>query len=400
MLWQIPLLLTILSASQITAAPVNTHKGMEGNAIASLFQRPEISDELFKSMQRRSDSSVVITDEITEYTVAVDIGSPATDYTQLVDPRSTSASIRTSKSYTKTSTSFDLSSIFSDVNESSDASGSFYSDEVVVCNSPVTVDQVIGHASKANVQSDVDGTLGLGPTDPFNDASPDATTIPTVLGNYFIQKSVTTHRISLSYQPSVEKSEMSGETTSEATESSKYTGSISSITITKSLTSSQAWGVDASAYYGTDETPIFKSTVGIIDAGTPLIRLAADAFQAYQRATGAILDETTGLLTLTAAQFDALQSLYFTIREQIYELNTSAQIFTGELNTPIGEDADKIYLIIIDGRTQSGSGQDFVRGEAFSRRPYAKHDSMEYATTGITPAASNQRTVENIQAMD
>jgi hypothetical protein len=66
MLWQIPLLLTILSASQITAAPVITHKGMEGNAIASLFQRPDISDESFKSMQSRFDSSVVITDEVTE----------------------------------------------------------------------------------------------------------------------------------------------------------------------------------------------------------------------------------------------------------------------------------------------------------------------------------------------
>lgn len=308
--------------------------------------------------------------------MAVDIGRTATDYSQLVDPKSTYTSIRTSKSYTKTSTSFELSSIFSDVNESSDASGSLYSDEVVVRNSPITVDQVIGDVIKANAQSDVDGTLGLGPTDPSNDASPDATTVPTVLGNIFIQKSVTKHRISLSYQPCVEKSEIGGETTSEATESSKYTDFISSTLITNPLTSSQAWGADASAYYGTDETPIFKSTVGIIYAGTPLIRLAADAFQAYQRATGAILDEITGLLTLTAAQFDALQSLYFTIGEQIYELTPSAQIFTGELNTPIGEDADKIYLIIIDDHTQSGSGRDFVLGEAFSRRPYAENDSM------------------------
>lgn len=265
------------------------------------------------------------------------------------------------------------------MDESSDASESPYSDEVMVGTSPVTEEQVIGNASKADVQNGDDGTLGSEPTDPSNDASPDATTNPNALGNLFIQKSIT-HRISLSYQPSGENSEISGETTSEATESSKYTGSISSIPISKPLTSSQAWGVDASAHYGTEETPIFKSAVGIIDAGTPWIRLAADAFQAYQRATGAILDDITGLLTLTAAQFDVLQSLYFTIEEQNYELTPSAQIFTGELNTPIGEDTDKIYLIIIDGQTQSGVGLDFVLGEAISRRLYtvldAENDSM------------------------
>lgn len=66
MLWQIPLLLTILSAGQITAAPVNTRKGMEGNAIASPFQRTDIGGGLFKSIQTRPGGSVVITDEVTE----------------------------------------------------------------------------------------------------------------------------------------------------------------------------------------------------------------------------------------------------------------------------------------------------------------------------------------------
>lgn len=268
------------------------------------------------------------------------------------------------------------------MSESSDPSGSRYHDEVELDTSPVKVEQVIGDASKAGVQNGDDGLLGLGPTDPFNDAA----SIPTALSNLLIQKSITTHRISLSYQPSVEGSEMSGQTASEATESSKNTGSTSSIPNTKPSTPSQAWGVDASAHYGTDETPIFKSAVDIIDAGTPLIRLAADAFQAYQRATGAILDDLTGLLTLNAAQFEALQSLYFTIGEQNYELTPSAQVFTGGLNTPSGEDADKIYLIIINGQTRYEPGLDFVLEEAFLRRLQAvldaKNDGMGKTIVG------------------
>ena len=41
--------------------------------------------------------------------------------------------------------------------------------------------------------------------------------------------------------------------------------------------------------------------------------IATDAFQKYQQATGAKMDNATGLLTLTEDQFDNLQSLFFNI---------------------------------------------------------------------------------------
>jgi hypothetical protein len=38
-----------------------------------------------------------------------------------------------------------------------------------------------------------------------------------------------------------------------------------------------------------------------------------DAFTRYKAATGAVMDVNTGLLKLTTAQYNALQSLFFTI---------------------------------------------------------------------------------------
>ncbi|KIK34936.1 hypothetical protein CY34DRAFT_17368 [Suillus luteus UH-Slu-Lm8-n1] len=44
--------------------------------------------------------------------------------------------------------------------------------------------------------------------------------------------------------------------------------------------------------YGTSHT-ILNTTAGIVDTGTALLLLATEAFQAYQKATGAIQDQLT-----------------------------------------------------------------------------------------------------------
>lgn len=65
MLWQIPLLLVLLSAQHIATAAVITRKGNEGYAVTLPFHRQNISSRQFKSMQKRSIISVPITDSIT-----------------------------------------------------------------------------------------------------------------------------------------------------------------------------------------------------------------------------------------------------------------------------------------------------------------------------------------------
>lgn len=50
-----------------------------------------------------------------------------------------------------------------------------------------------------------------------------------------------------------------------------------------------------------------------------------DAFSRYQKATGGVNDEETGLLRLTTAQFGKLESLFFHINGETFELTANAQ---------------------------------------------------------------------------
>lgn len=92
----------------------------------------------------------------------------------------------------------------------------------------------------------------------------------------------------------------------------RTTGDVNFVPITSTSPASQYWGIDQTISYGSNST-ILDSTAGIVDTGTTLVLIASDAFQKYQKATGAKEDQTTGLLTLTEQQFENLQSLFFNI---------------------------------------------------------------------------------------
>ena len=87
---------------------------------------------------------------------------------------------------------------------------------------------------------------------------------------------------------------------------------MSFVPITTTSPASNYWGIDQDLTYG-DSTSLLSGAAGIVDTGTTLLMIATDAFQKYQSATGATLDQTTGLLKITEAQLDNLQSLFFAI---------------------------------------------------------------------------------------
>jgi hypothetical protein len=93
--------------------------------------------------------------------------------------------------------------------------------------------------------------------------------------------------------------------------------------------------------------------------------LLADAFDAYQKATGGVLDGTTGLLKITSKQYSALKPLDFVVGDQTYSLPPNGQILPRALNTQIGGTRGSIYLIVSDLGTPSGQGLDFINGFAF-----------------------------------
>jgi hypothetical protein len=86
---------------------------------------------------------------------------------------------------------------------------------------------------------------------------------------------------------------------------------------------------------------------------------------------------TTGLLTITPQQYANLQSLYFKIGgvsfaesydeslinllEQVtYDFTPNAQIWPRSLNSILGGDPSKIYLIVSDLGSSFGTGLDFI----------------------------------------
>ena len=91
-----------------------------------------------------------------------------------------------------------------------------------------------------------------------------------------------------------------------------FTGQITYTPITSTAPASNYWGIDQSLSYGQSET-LLSGSAGIVDTGTTLLMIATDAFEKYQQATGATMDQETGLLKITEQQFENLQSLFFAI---------------------------------------------------------------------------------------
>lgn len=236
----------------------------------------------------------------------------------------------------------------------------------------VITNQSIGVASTATGFSDVDGILGIGPVDLTSNTVSNTDTVPTVTDNLFSQGTIPIEAIGIFYEPTTSANDgtMTGALDFGGEDSSKTTGEINYVPITSTTPASQYWGIDQSITYG-DSTSLLDTTAGIVDTGTTLLMIATDAFQAYVKATGATEDSTTGLLTITSSQLSNLQSMFFNIGGVTYELTANAQVWPRALNSTLGGEDDKIYLVVADMGSNSGSGLDFINGFAFLQRFYS-----------------------------
>jgi cathepsin E len=169
--------------------------------------------------------------------------------------------------------------------------------------------------------------------------------------------------------------------------------------LTKTVPASLYFGVDASFRYG-NET-ILNTSPGFIDTGTTLIGLKTSmllhnsskicvlsialtlgAYDRYTKATGAVYDNTTQLLRIPSAHYNNLQSLFFTVDGNTYELNANAQILPRTANTLFGGDADHLYLVVFDLGTELSSEISFVAGMTFLQRYYSVFDN-DYPRVGF-----------------
>ncbi|KAI0247452.1 aspartic peptidase domain-containing protein [Lactifluus subvellereus] len=328
------------------------------------------------------------------YTASIGVGNPPTDYTLVIDTGSSNTWVGAGKKYKQTSTGKATDRDVSVSYGSGWFEGTEFTDQVTFSPSLVIKSQSIGVASSARGFKDVDGILGIGPVDLTEGTIGGRTPIPTVTDNLLRQGTITTESIGIFYQPSTSADAVAdGELTFGRIDSSKIIGDVNYVPITSTSPASGYWGIDQDITYGSSGESILNLTAGIVDTGSTLILLATDAFQKYQQITGATRDETTGLLTITASQYENLQSLYFNIGGNSYELTPNAQIWPRSLNAQLGGDENSIILVVTDLGSPSGRGLDFINGFAFLQRYYSVYDvtnsQVGLAATPFTNAETN-----------
>jgi len=294
--------------------------------------------------------------------------------------------------YRPTSTSHSTGNTVNVSYGSGSMTGKEYTDTVTLGPNLVIKNQSIGVASSTQGFQDVDGILGVGPVDLTQGTVSNTQNVPTVTDNLYAQGTISSDSIGVFYEPSSTANVSNGEITFGGTDSTKYTGKINYVPLTTTSPASKYWGINQSISYGTGNT-ILQTTAGIVDTGTTLLLLATNAFQAYQKATGATLDTTTGLLTITQQQYNNLQSLLFNIGGVTYELTPNAQIWPRGLNTTLGGNEGQIYLIVSDLGSSFGTGLDFINGFGWLQRFYTVYDTankqLGVATTAYTNAETN-----------
>lgn len=340
--------------------------------------------------KRAERSSFSISNAVVTYTAQVGVGSPATEYTLLIDTGSSNTWLGANTPYYPTMTSVDTGNTVAVSYGSGSFSGKEYTDTVTLSTRLVIAEQSIGVANLTEGFDGVDGILGVGPTDLTQGTVSNFETVPTVTDNLYNQGSIGTGALGIYFVPSAD-SDSAGELTFGGHDNSKITSSLTYVPLTTTSPASYYWGIDQSISYG--RSTILSETAGIVDTGTTLVLIASDAFNAYQTATGAVMDETTGLLMITSSQYAQLETLTFKIGGKAYDLTPNAQIWPRSLNGDIGGSSSSIYLIVSDIGGESGSGLDFINGYTFLQRHYSVFDSTNnqvgFATTKHTDDTSN-----------
>ncbi|KAK7028832.1 hypothetical protein VNI00_014845 [Paramarasmius palmivorus] len=337
--------------------------------------------------------SVDVTDSAVTYVMPVAIGEPATTYNLLIDTGSSNTWIGASKEYKPTKPSHNERKQVSVTYGSGSFMGTEYTDCVALSDNLVIKEQSIGIAEKTQGfgNDGIDGILGIGPVDLTHGTVKGLECVPTVTNNLLKQKTIETESIGIFYAPTTGENLANGEMTFGGVDTSKTTTEIRYVPITKTSPACKYWGVDQTIKY--DGQRILNNCAGIVDTGTTLVMLASDCFDKYMKMTGAIMDNTTGLLTVTEEQFKNMKAMMFCFGDMCCELTPNAQIWPRAMNTMLGGQADKIYLVFADMGQPSGTGLDFINGFTFLQRFYSVYDTSNsqvgFAETKFTKAMTN-----------
>ncbi|KAI0333910.1 aspartic peptidase A1 [Cubamyces sp. BRFM 1775] len=312
---------------------------------------------------------------INTYYAEVGIGTPPTTYVLIVDTGSANTWVGAGQPYVVTSSSKRTpDDVGKNYGDGETMSGLEYQDTLELGPGLTILGQSIGVALESTNFVPFDGVLGLGPSKlTVGTLSPESSSsVPTVTENLYSQGMIASEMISIAFEPAT--AGRSGELTFGGTDPAKYVGDIAYAPITQSYPSSKYFGVVQSVRYGQTDRLLINQP-GIFDVGTTLILLATDALSFYMSLVGGVYDEATQLYRITLAQYENLESVFFTFNGVDFEFTANAQIWPRELNSGIGGSSDYAYLIIADIGSYSSSGMDIVNGMMFMERFYAVFDT-------------------------
>ncbi|KAJ7236841.1 aspartic peptidase domain-containing protein [Mycena rebaudengoi] len=355
-----------------------------------------------------------LTDEVTQFTVSLAVGSPSKRFNLIVDTSSantvfladqfiaTNTSIKTQDPvkvvYRDNSTFLGLR-VFDRI----------MFDDIVLFNKSIAVgnisklmaswdlaqDPCVGH-----VVCNLLGTeLVLARGTVLNDLD---NSVPAFTDALLCQRNITHPLFSLFLRPTLKEDEVNGVLTFGTTlfcahtksdrpkpgdiDATKPTGEVTFAIVNTLNASTQYWGIDQNVAYGA--RTILSSARAIIDSGTTLVLLESNSFRQYASLAGAVMDPATGLLRI-----NRLQSVFFTINGKPFEFTANAQIWPRALNTLIGGSAKNVYLIIAELEPTNGEDIDIVLGVVFLQRFFTVYDynnaQVGFANTAFTNATTN-----------
>jgi len=311
-------------------------------------------------------------------TFDVYIGSPPNKHTLLIDRKSAHTWVGANKPFIPTSTSKTSGIATKFTHGSALIVGTEYTDQVAINEDLVFSDfpldvasSVLGFGFK-----DIHGVVSVGPMA--------SRSIPSGVPAFAMYALNQAGIIGFSFKPISDSSNTVAILTGDVgkTDPTKYTGQINYFPVTKA---SSHWSFPLDVTYGTD-TPTAQGKTGILEILSALNLLEPDSFKVYQQATGATLDEKTGLLTITEEQLGNLQSLFFKIASETYELTPNAQIWPPQSNNIIGGEAGKIYLTTASMDNKLPSGVDVILGFSFLRHFYGVYDVSGKFGLAYTPS--------------
>jgi len=345
-------------------------------------QREHATAVVHNALDRRARviTNVPAADALNTYTAPITIGSgrSAQSYDLLIDTGSSYTWVGSDKPYVKTSDARDTGRTFTIRYGSGTAEGEHYTANLQFTgfSGSTMKNQGFGVASSSSGFGNVDGILGIGPTSLSSGTVSGLGQIPTVIDTLKRQGRIPNAIVAASFTPNTRgDTENRGSLALGGTDPSKFNAG--TLVYTSKVDSNPYWGAKINKFtYSTSrstQTLGAANPIGIVDTGTTLMLLPADAFKAYMASIpGAYIASDTGLMMVPRSSYGSMGNLTFFWANKPFVLIPDAQLMPpalGQLFEASNPNNDFVSIVASSG------GAEFTVGMMALTRFYSVFDT-------------------------